>query len=451
MKIHRGILLKLCLVVLVGTLAFGDASAQSGRASKDDKTKTRQAQAVSKEVYDRITKAQEMLEDENERGALQLLNRLYNPDKLTEYEQANVLNYIGFIHYNMDQFREAISTYEKLLRIPSLELQMAKQTTFTVAQLLTMEEKYFEALRTLDKWFILETNPPANPFILKAQLYYHLKRYPEMVEPIENAMRVARSRNKPVKENWYGLLNFAYYQQENYQKVRDIQKILLETWPKKRYWKSLAGAFTELGQDEKLIYAYDAAFTQGMLDTEAEFVTMAQLYLQAEVPYKAARLLDEKMSSGVLAKNEKNYRLLSQAWTLSMEDEKSIPALKAAANMATHGELDARLANAYLNIGEYGSCVTSAKNALRKGNLKSPDYAQISLGMCLYNQRKYGAAEDSFNKAAKVPRSRRTSSQWIRVIKADVARNEQIRFAEQAARKKRRELDARKAQNQRAR
>ena len=71
MKIHRGISLKLCLLVLVGTLAFGDALAQSGRASKDDKTKTRQAQAVSKEVYDRITKAQEVLADDNERGALQ--------------------------------------------------------------------------------------------------------------------------------------------------------------------------------------------------------------------------------------------------------------------------------------------------------------------------------------------------------------------------------------------
>ena len=62
MKIHRGILLKLCLVVLVGTLAFGDASAQIGRASKDDNTNTRQAQAVSTEIYDRLTKAQEMSE-----------------------------------------------------------------------------------------------------------------------------------------------------------------------------------------------------------------------------------------------------------------------------------------------------------------------------------------------------------------------------------------------------
>ena len=270
-----------------------------------------------------------------------------------------------------------------------------------------------------------------------------------MIEPIENAMRVARERNKPVKENWYGLLNFAYYQQEDYRKVRDIQIILLENWPKKRYWKSLAGAFTEIGEDEKLIYAYDAAFTQGMLETEAEFVTMAQLFMQAEVPYKAAQLLEEKMVSGILSKNEKNYRLLSQAWTLSMEDEKSIPALKAAASLATHGELDARLANAYLNIGEYGTCVTSARNALRKGNLKSPDHIQISLGMCLYNQRKYSAAKTAFGDATKVPRSRRTAGQWIRVINADIARNTQIRLAEEAARKKRRELDARKAQSQR--
>ena len=450
MNIHRGITLKLVLIVLAGILALGNASAQSGKADKNDKTKTKQAQAVSKEVYDRITKAQEMVDESNFQGALKTLNSLYNPDKLTEYEQANVLNYIGFVQYNMDDYPSAIRTYKKLLSIPSLEPQLAKQTTFTLTQLLTMEEQYAKALSMLDKWFIMETNPAPEPFILKAQLFYHLSRYQAMVEPIENAMRVARERNKPVKENWYGLLNFAYYQQENYAKVRDIQIILLQNWPKKRYWKSLAGAFTELGEDDKLIYAYDAAFTQGMLETESEFFTMAQLFMQAEVPYKAARLLEEKMESGIMAKTEKNYRLLSQAWTLSMEDEKSIPALKAAASLATHGELDARLANAFLNIGQYGNCVTSARTALRKGNLKSPDHIQISLGMCLYNQRKYTAAKAAFRAATDAPRSRRTSGQWIRVIDADVQRNEQIRLAEEAARKKRRELDARKAQSQRA-
>jgi tetratricopeptide (TPR) repeat protein len=301
----------------------------------------------------------------------------------------------------------------------------------------------------LNKWFVMETNPAPEPFILKAQIHYHLGQFREMVPPIENAMQVAKARNKPVKEDWWGLLNFAYFQQENYVKVRDIQKILLQSWPKKRYWKSLAGAFTELGEDDKLIYAYDAAHTQGMLEKGTEFVTMAQLYLQAEVPYKAATLLAEKIESGVVEKSEKNYRLLSQAWQLSMEDTKAIPALKSAAALAKNGEMDARLANSYLNIGDYGNCVTSARAAIRKGSLKSPDNIQISLGMCLYNQRKYGEARTAFEEAGKVPRSQRTTRQWINVIKQEIERNRQIRLAEEAAQKKRKELEARRAQSAR--
>ena len=446
MKFNRGIALKLGLAVVAGVLAFGNAAAQSQRADADtDDTKTKQAQAVSKEVYERIQKAQEMVDNKEYQGALRLLDNLYNPDKLTEYEQANVLNYIGFVYYNIDDITNAVRTYERMLAIPSLEPQMAKQTTYTMAQLLTMQENYPKALSTLNKWFTLETNPAPEPYILQAQLFYNLDQYKNMIPAIENAMRIARERNKPVKEDWWNLLNFAYFQEENYAKVRDIQKTLLQNWPKARYWKSLAGAYTELGEDEKLIYAYDAAHTQGMLVKDTEFVTMAQLYLQAEVPYKAATLLQEKMDAGVVPKNEKNYRLLSQAWMLSMEDEKAIPALEAAAKLSSDGELDVRLANAYLNIGEYGDCVTSANTAIRKGGLKSPDNAQISLGMCLYNLRRYADAKTAFNNAGKVPRSQRTANQWIRVIDAEVERNRQIRLAEEAARKKRQELEAKRA------
>lgn len=441
----RGVPGRLCVALLAGLLAFGTASAQSGEADKDDDTKTKQAQAVSKEVYEKIQKAQEAVDAKDYRGALSMLNRLYNPDKLTEYEQANVLNYIGFVYYNMDDIKNATATYEKMLRIPTLEPQMAKQTTLTMAQLYTMDEQYAKALQTIDKWFALETNPGPDQFILKSQILYNLDRYKEMVNPIEMAMKVARERDKPIKEDWWNLLNFAYFQLENYTKVRDIQKTLLQTWPKARYWKSLAGAYTELGEDDKLIYAYDAAHTQGMLEKPQEFVTMAQLYLQAEVPYKAATLMQEKMDAGVVEKTEKNYRLLSQAWTLAQEDDKAIPALKAAAALASDGELDARLANAYLNTSEYGDCVSSANTASRKGGLRNPDNINITLGMCLYNLRRYGDAKAAFNAAAKVPRSQRTARQWIQVIDAELERNRQIQLAEEAARKKREALQAKRS------
>jgi tetratricopeptide (TPR) repeat protein len=444
----------ICLTLICGTLALSgpafaqDDESQAERESRSQKTK--QAQAVSKAVYDKIQSAQEMVDAKDYAGALKSLNNLYNPDKLTEYEQSNVLNYIGFVYYNMDDIGNAVRTYERMLAIPSLEETLRKQTTYTLAQLYTMEEQYSKALTTLDKWFTLETNPAPEPFILKAQNLYQVQRYNEMIEPIENAMQVAEKRGKEVREDWYVLLNFAYFQQENYTMVRDIQKTLLANWPKKRYWFSLAGAYTELGEDENLINAYAAAHDQGMLEKESELVTMAQLFMQREVPYKAGQLLEAEMNSGRVSRNAKNYRLLSQAWQLSMEDEKAIPALTEAAKLSSDGELDVRLGNALLNTGQYAECVKSVQAGIRKGGLKSPDNAQISLGMCLYNQRQYNDAIKAFQQAAKTPRSRRIANQWISVIRADIERNEQIRLAEQAARKKRAEIEERRAKAGRA-
>jgi tetratricopeptide (TPR) repeat protein len=447
-QITRTICLPLLLGLLAGPALAQDEEDAAERESRSQKTK--QAQAVSKEVYERIEKAQELVDGKDYSGALRLLNSLYNPDKLTEYEQSNVLNYIGFVYYNMDDIPNAMRTYEKMLAIPSLEETLRKTTTYTLAQLYTMQEDYPKALATLDKWFLLETNPRPEAFILKAQNLYQVNRFADMIEPIRNAMRVAEERGTEIKEDWYVLLNFAYFQQEDYRQVRDIQKIMLVNWPKKRYWFSLAGAYTELGEDENLINAYAAAFDQNMFEKESELVTMAQLYMQREVPYKAAVLLEAEMERGRVTKSAKNYRLLSQAWQLSMEDEKAIPALTEAARLSSDGELDVRLGNALLNTGQYGDCVKAVETGLRKGGLKSPDNAQISLGMCLYNQRKYNEAIKAFQEASKTPRSRSLSNQWINVIRADIERNEQIRLAEEAARKKRREIEARREKSGRA-
>ena len=421
MQSKQRLSLKISFAIACAFLIGGNVYAQKAKEEAErDQTQTKQAEAVSKEGYDQSTKAQEAVEAEDYQNALRMLERLYNPDKLTEYEQANVLNYIGFVYYNMGNIPKALSTYDKMISIPSLEPQLLKSTTYTLAQLNMMEENYSRTLELLNNWFKLETNPQPEAFILKAQVYYQMQRYSDMIPEIERGMQVAREKEKELKEDWYVLLNFAYFQQENYAKVRDIQKILLENWPKKNYWFSLAGAYTELGEDENLIAAYDAAYTQGMLEKESEFVTMAQLYLQREVPYKAAKLLSEKMDEGIVPESARNYRLLSQAWMLSQEDRKAIPALQKAASLSDDGELDIRLGNTYLNLAEYGECAKAVRTGLRKGGLKNPDNAQISLGMCLYNLREYGDAIDAFRSAAKADKSRRIANQWIQVIEADI-------------------------------
>lgn len=467
---------------------------KSGETERDrrNRTKTKKAQAVSKSVYAKITKAQEMMEAEDNDGALKILNALRASTKISDYERQNVMNYLGFVYYNMEDLPRAMSAYEEMLRIPTIEEQIKKTTTYTLAQLNTMEENYSRAISLVQDYLKLEVNPPATAYILYAQNLYQIERYKEMIEPIETALVVDVRRKKarraaavvtaeaklneareeieivaatnklaearklaskePLpKEDWYVLLNFAYFQQEDFNKVRDIQKTLLLHWPKKRYWFSLAGAYTELGEDENLIYAYDAAHTQGLLEKPAEIITMAQLYMQAEVPFKGALLLDKEIKNGRVEGNAKNYRLMSQAFTLASEDEMAIPALKMAAKLSDEGELNLRLGNAYLNLAMHGECVKAVRAGIKKGKIKSPDNAQISLGMCLYNEKKYKDSIKAFKAASKTKRSQRISGQWIAVIESDIARNKQIELAENAAKKQADALAKRRAQARAAR
>ena len=135
-------------------LASGAAFAQEeDERDRRDKQETKQAQAVGKEIYDRIQKAQEEVDAKNYDGALRILNQLRSKDNLTDYEKQNVLNYLGFVHYNMDNIAEAIRIYTEMIQIPTMEDQVKKQTIYTLAQLQTMEENYTEAVKLIEEFF----------------------------------------------------------------------------------------------------------------------------------------------------------------------------------------------------------------------------------------------------------------------------------------------------------
>lgn len=437
------------ILVLQTILAAGLFPAGSAAQDSDqrDNQRTRHAQAVSREVYETLENTQEFIDQENYRSALATLEKLYASERLTGYERANVLNYLGVVHYSLGNTSEAITTFREMLVIPELEPAMRKRTLYTLAQLQMADEQYAAAKISLGEWFSLESNPSAEPYISLAHIEYGLGMHANMIAPVETAIRIATERNLTVKEDWYILLNFAYFQQENFDKVRDIQKILLANWPKKSYWFTLAGAYTELGNEQNVLVAYDLANTQGLLTEESQLLTMVQLYLQHDLPYQAGTLLERHMEAGDISRDAKTYRLLSQAWSMAQEVERSVPALVEAARLGNEGELDLRLANAFLNLGRYADCERAVRSAIGKGGIRSPDNALISLGMCLYHQQKYGEAIEAFSQASQTPRSERMGQQWTRVIKAEIARNEQIQHAEAASARQLESLARRRGAN----
>ena len=418
------------LALLAGAASLpAPVMAQESGESQASQQKTRKTPAMREKVYTKLSEAQACSEADDMNCARRLLDQVREMKDLNSYEMAQMWNFYAFIYYSQDNYREALRAYENVLAQPDLPPALEQGTMYTLAQLYFTSEQYQKALDMLDRWFGVAENPSPDAYILKAQGYYQLERYREGIAPTLQAIDIARSRNQAPKENWYLLLRVFHYELEDYPKVRDVLEILATSWPKKDYFTQLAAIYGELDEESKQLHAYEAAHAAGWLERGSELVQLAQLFLQAEVPYKAAKVMETGLDEGTIDGSASNWRLLSQAWTLAQEDEKAIPALQKAAQLSNDGILDVRLAQSYLNLDRYEPCVESARKGLRKGNLRRTDSANVVLGMCLYELKRYNEAKTAFRAAAQDRRSAKTAGQWMQFIDKEVERERQLRDA----------------------
>ena len=235
---------------------------------------------------------------------------------------------------------------------------------------------------------------------LKEDLAQTRKNNEKYVE-IEDAIKSIEADVKnlaigPTKENWWLLLRAAYFELEQMDNVKTVLQRLVIEWSKKEYWTQLSAFYGQDKQEKEQMAAYQTAYHEGFLEKSSEFVQMAQLYLSVEAPYEAAKILQKAIDEGKVDKEEKNWKLLAQAWFLAQYDKEAIVALREAAKLSDDGELDIRLARSLSNMANFKDCIDAAQTAIKKGDLKRLDESYITLGMCQFEEARYDDAKQAF-------------------------------------------------------
>ena len=419
-----------CLAVLAAPEAYsqGMGGMQGGEGSAAE-AQTRRTPAMRERVYTRLAEAQECAEMDDIECAQQRLAQVREMDDLNSYETAQMWNFYAFIYFGQDNYREAIRAYEMVLQQPDLPLGMETTTMYTLCQLYFQQERYEESLAMLDRWFAISEDPGAEPYVLRAQIFYSLQRYREGIEPVRTAIQINQELGREPQENWYRLLNVFYYELEDYLNVIDVLRTMIEIWPKREYFVQLSAMYGQEGNDAAQLALYQVAHEAGWLTRSNELVQMAQLLLQADVPVQAARIIETGLEDGTIESNERNWRLLAQSWQLSQDDPQAVPALTRAAGLAEDGTLDVSLAQSYQNLYEWESCVDAAREGIRKGDLRREDQAYMVLGACLFELKEYTAARNAFEEAAEDERSRTNARSWVQYVNSEQARDEELAAA----------------------
>jgi len=374
---------------------------------------------VGEIAYKKLTEVQELMGADDFVEAKKVLDELATK-KLNDHEQALVFQTRAYILSNQERYSGAIDNFEKCLALEALPPGAQLSTRYNLAQLYMMKERYKDGARELEKWFEKAENPGASAYYTLATAYALDDRYDKALGPAETAV----SKSDKPKEAWLQLLLTLYFEKKSYKKLASVLEQLVWRFPKRSYWLQLAAIYGELGRDQKSLAVLELTYQQGMLTTDSELRRLAQMYLYHELPYRAARVMEEGLDDGLVTSDAGGWELLANSWVQAREYEKSIPALRRAAELSDTGDLYMRLGQIHLERQNWAQAEKALTRALGHGTLEKRGKTWVLLGVTRYSADKPGPALEAFGKARDYESTRKSATQWITHLERERARAE---------------------------
>ena len=419
------------LVVADQAFDAGFVSTATAQDAPKKERETRKTPALRNNIYEKLAEAQVFAEAKQYIEAEAVLNDMLDAtskkSKLNRYELANVYNTYAYLRYAVEDYDGALNYYQKVIdQRPEIPLALEINTLYTVAQLYFLQENWKKGIDTLNTWMSVTDTPSTNAYVLLANGYFQLKDYDKSLSNIQIAIDREEAAGKLPKEQWYNLARFIHFDRDNFRAALDILEILIMYYPKKQYWVQASHLYGEEKDEARQLAMLEATYEQNLLDRSQDIVLLSQLYLQAEVPFPAARAMEKGLADDIVEKESKNYELAGVAWRQAQEVIKSLPMLEAAASKSEKGELYARLGNVYLDVDKNKEAVEALKRGLDRGGVKRPDQARLALGMAYFNLGDFNAARRAFREARKDKRARSYADQWLKYITSEENRLEEL-------------------------
>jgi tetratricopeptide (TPR) repeat protein len=289
------------------------------------------------------------------------------------------------------------------------------------------------------------------------------------------AKRLADEKQIRFRENWYSLLLASMDDLELKEDQVPIYEEILELYPKKKYFVNLAGLYNSLDRQRDYTSLLKTAYTKELLDKKGEFQSLSQMLMASGNPYWAAevmltgmtsvpglkvidqecmmsKVLDEdgnlktdnkgiaieelvctdiygpafvKAGSNnaldpkagpILVEDKQNLSILAGALRAAQERKAAIDVFKKLTKVTSDGEAYIAMGNLYYQEDEIEKAIDAINQGLKKGNLKNPGFAQLTLGQALFELQRFNEARDVFTNASKSKKDavKKSARAWLK-------------------------------------
>ena len=428
MLINKIILKIVAPVLMTGVLVSGMQVSAVIAQEVEVERKTKRVPTLRSKVYDQLSRAQGLADAGDQAEAFEVLDNVKSKaSSMNSYELAMMYNFYAFIHYEVENYDQAIAAFENVVQQQPIPETFEQATLFSLAQLHMMRGNYDKTIVKIEQWEAIQKNLypskdiPAKNLVLKAQAMYQKQDYIAASKYINAAVLQMETNDLgfQVDEQWYVLQRAVYFELKQPENVKNVLLKLVKRFEAPKYWLQLAGMYGELEQEEKQLAVMEIAEQKSFIATGSDMFNLAQLYYYHQMPYKAAAIMQKAMDVGKLPEDERNLTFLAQSWNFAKETEKAIPVMLAAAELSDSGELYAQLGQMYLNMDKWKQAVAASQQALEKGGLRNEGMSHLVIGLAQFNVGEYNEALNQLAKAQEYDGSRGMAQQWSKFVEGE--------------------------------
>jgi len=376
--IRRG--LRVIAILLVATW-LGDVLCATPAAAQAKQT-------AREQVARPVQAAEQLLKQRKLKEALGKLQEADAVAKKSPYEVYVIEATRAVIYLDSSDYPAAIKALETALATGVLSPAEALQRVETLVQL-AYQIKDYPAVATYGERYYKAGGKDAAPRLLMAQAYYLQNDLADAATTARLVIDDAQWAGKPPSEALLQMLASSEYKQKNDAGYFDALKRLVALYPKQQYWVDLLSALQRKpGFADRLALDLDRLMAAvGAMNQAEQYMTAAELALEAGLPGDAKSLLEKGYAVGALGKGagaERQQRLAEMARRQSAEDAKGLPALVKEAEAAATGLPWVKLGEAYASYARYDEAIAAFDKGIARAGLKHPEDAKLRLGVaCL--------------------------------------------------------------------
>lgn len=391
------------------------AVAPSAFAQDDEEQEARKsAPTISERTGEKLNEAIEFLNNDDYASARAVLAEI-NMEKLSPYEGSRVHQIWSGIEYSEGNYGAARQHLQQAINAGGFNQREVSQAKYQIAQIFMAEENWRDGAAALEEWFRTAPEPNAAAYYLLAAAYYQMEDLDRALVPAKKAVEIAA---KP-QPSWIELLLALHLTREEYDEAVPLLERLIAMEPeKKTHWLRLSSLYQQQEEYGPALAALQVAYNSGFFTQESEYLRLSDMLRFNEIPFRAARVLEQAIEDGHVKPDSEVYERLANCWIQARDFDEAIPPLRRAAETSDNGELFVRLGQVHIQREQWSDAERAIGEAFEKGGIEDTGQAQVFMGISIFNQGRLGDAREWFARATGSEDQGEMARDYIRLIDA---------------------------------